>query len=89
MLFTLASPMVLLRSGWTMLTVEDLKQDSLTVLLIHWGAITVYTVKMLELGVPAVFKVPSDFKEATALRDEWRSATTISGGQCVMISGAM
>ena len=43
-----ALPMVLLRSGWTMSTVVDLKPDSLTVLLIHWEATIAYTLKMLE-----------------------------------------
>ena len=39
--------------------------------------------------MPAVFKEPSDFKEAPALKDEWRSAAAISGAQCVMIPGAL
>ncbi len=40
--------MVLARSGWTMLTVLELRPDSLTVLPMLWVATTVPTVKMLE-----------------------------------------
>ena len=39
--------------------------------------------------MPAVYKEPSDFKEAPVLKDEWRSAIEISGAQCVMIPGAL
>ena len=39
--------MVLVRSGWIMFTVEELRPDSLTVLLIHWELTTVDTLKML------------------------------------------
>ncbi len=31
----------------------------------------------------------SDFKEALPLVDGWKSATTMSGAQCVMTSGAL
>ena len=31
----------------------------------------------------------SDFKEAITLRDVWKSALITSGGQCVMIFGAL
>ena len=37
----------------------------------------------------AVLKEPSDFKEAPALKDEWRSAIEMSGARCVMIPGAL
>ena len=33
---------------------------------------------------PLAPKEPSDYKEAMPLRDVWRSATTISGGQCAI-----
>ena len=39
--------------------------------------------------MPAVFKEPSDFKEAPLVKEEWRSAIEMSGAQCVMISGAL
>jgi hypothetical protein len=34
-------------------------------------------------------KEPSDFREAMPLVDVWRSATAISGVQCVMTCGAL
>ena len=34
-------------------------------------------------------KEPSDFKEAMLLVDVWKSATTISGAQCVMTIGML
>ena len=40
--------MALVRSGWTMSTVLELRPDSLTALLIHWGPTTVCMLKMLE-----------------------------------------
>ena len=83
--------MVLDKSGWTMSSVVELKEDSLTVLLIHWEVTTVAILKMLESDVqePHVPREPSDFKEVPALRDVWRSATPMSGEQCVMTSGAV
>ena len=41
-------PMALVRSGWTMSGVLELRPDSLTVLLIHWGTTTVCMLKTLE-----------------------------------------
>jgi len=38
---------------------------------------------------PLVLKGTSDCKEALPLRDVWRSATTMSGGQCAMTDGMM
>jgi hypothetical protein len=75
-----------------MLTVVELRPDSLTVLLMHWGAITVCILKMLESGVreqPHALKEPSDCKEALPPEDVWRSATIISGAQCVMMHGVL
>jgi hypothetical protein len=43
-----ASPMVLVRSGWTMSSVLELRPDSLTVLVVHWEPMTVIILKMLE-----------------------------------------
>jgi hypothetical protein len=43
--------MVLVRSGWTMLTALELRPDSLTVLLIQLGPTTVHILKMLEWRV--------------------------------------
>jgi len=37
----------------------------------------------------AALKEPSDCKEALPLRDVWRSATGMSGAQCVTTSGAL
>jgi hypothetical protein len=34
-------------------------------------------------------KEPSDFKEALAVEDVWRSVTTMSGAQCVMMHGVL
>ena len=34
-------------------------------------------------------KEPSDFQETMPLVDVWRSATTMSGGQCVMAIGVI
>ena len=39
--------MVLVRSGWIMFSVEELRPDSLTVLLVHWDLTTVDTLMML------------------------------------------
>ena len=36
-----------------------------------------------------VLKMPSDCKEALPFKDVWRSATTISGAQCVMTYGML
>ncbi len=47
----LASPMVLVRSGWTKSTVVERRPDSLTVLPILWDNMTVHTLKMLEWDV--------------------------------------
>ena len=46
--FSLVSQMELVRSGWTMSSVVELRPDSSTVLLMDWGTTTVDTVKMLE-----------------------------------------
>ena len=82
--------MVLLRSGWTMSSVVELRPDSLTVLHRHWVPTTVLTLKMLESDVlVVVLKELSDFKEALLIEDVWRSATTTSGAQCVMIPGGL
>ena len=40
-------------------------------------------------SIQAVLKELSDSKEALPLKDVWRSATTMSGAQCVMMPGAM
>ena len=40
--------MELVRFGWTMFSVVELRPDLLTVLLMHWEATTVHTLKMLE-----------------------------------------
>ncbi len=40
--------MGLVRSGWTMSSVVELRPDSLTVLPMHWVATTVSMLKMLE-----------------------------------------
>ena len=48
LLLPLASPMELVRSGWTRLAVLELRPDSLTVLLIHLDSMTVVTSKMPE-----------------------------------------
>ena len=37
----------------------------------------------------SALKETSDFKEATAVMDVWKSATTISGGQCVIHPGTI
>ena len=37
----------------------------------------------------SALKEPSDSKEALPLKDVWRSATAMSGAQCVMISGGL
>ena len=82
--------MVLVRSGWTMSSVVAPRPDSLTVLLMHLEVTTVPILKMLECGAslkpPPVLKEPSDFKEALPPVDAWRSATRMSGAQCVMTS---
>ena len=39
--------MVLVRSGWIMLDVEEVRPDSLIVVLIHWELTTVNTLMML------------------------------------------
>ena len=39
--------MVLVRSGWMMSGVVELRPDSLTVLLVHWDLTTVDTLMML------------------------------------------
>ena len=36
---------------------------------------------------PVTLRVQSDFKEGTILLDVWKSAMTMSGGQCAMIHG--
>ena len=77
----------MVRSGYLMSNVLELRPDSLTVLLIHWAYTTVITMKMLGQDVVLVLLEPSDFKEAMPLVDVWRSATIISGGQCVMTNG--
>ena len=41
-LLHLVLPMELDRSGWMRSSVVELRPDSLTVLLMHWGATTVY-----------------------------------------------
>ena len=78
-------------SGWIMSNVMALSPDSLTVLLVHLDPTTVITVTMLELSVlePPALKETSDFKEALPLVDVWRSATIISGAQCVMTCGTV
>ena len=51
-----------------------------------------FTLKMLQCSVlqPLALKEPSDCKEVLPLmRDVLTSATTISGGQCVMMDGTM
>jgi hypothetical protein len=51
---------------------------------------TVLTLKMLELTVVELAQLGvSDCKEALLLKAVWRSATTMSGAQCAMISGTM
>ena len=77
-----------------MLNVLEMRGDSLTVLLIHLGTITVTMLKMLECSAkkevsPLVLKETSDCKEALPLGDVWRSVTTTSGAQCVMTHGAL
>ena len=83
--------MVLVGSGWTMSIVLDLSTDSLAVFPIHWVTTTVDTVKMLESDVlehvQLVTMEPSDFKEALAPKDVWRSALPMFGAQCVTIFG--
>ena len=55
--------------------------------------ITIVCIQMMlesdALELLFALKEPSDFKEALQLVDVWRSATTISGAQCVMISGVL
>jgi hypothetical protein len=72
-----------------MSSVVELRPDSLTVLIYHWGPTTVVILKMLESGVQVAFKEASDCKEAPVHKDVWRSATTMSGAQCVMTSGVL
>ena len=88
--FSLALLMVLARSGWMMSGVLELRSDSSIVLLMHWVATTVDTLKMLESGALErlhALKEPSDFKGALPPMDVWKSATTMSGGRFVMICG--
>ena len=64
-----------------------MRPDSLTALSQHLEPPTAHMLKMLERVVPLATKEPSDSKEALPLVDVWRSAITMSGGQCVMTSG--
>ena len=70
-----------------MFNVMGMRPDSLTALFQHLEPPTAHMLKMLESIVPLAPKEPSNFKEAMPLVDVWKSATTISGGQCVMTSG--
>ena len=68
----------------------ELRADSLTVLLIHLGIMTVIILKMLECSVSClVLKETSDCKEELQLVDVLRFATTTSGAQCVMTFGVI
>jgi hypothetical protein len=72
-----------------MSSVVELRPGSLTALIYHWGPTTVDILKMLESGVseqPHALREPSDCKEALPPKGVWRSATIMSGAQCVMIS---
>ena len=66
----------------------DLRPDFSIALLVDLE-ITTACIKMM-LVYPAlelpVHKEPSDSKEAQPLQDAWKSATTMSGAQCVMTS---
>ena len=80
--------------GWMRSDAQDLRAGLLTVLLILWELKTALTVKMLECGVlglssPLALKGPLDYKGALPLRDVWKSATAMSGAQCVMICGEL
>ena len=60
----------------------------------NWDLTTVTILTMLVSAVwitplLSALKETSDFKEATALMDVWKSATTTSGGQCVIYPGAI
>ena len=51
------------------------------------------TLKMLEsfvklMSLLSALKETSDFKEAVALMDVWKFASTMSGEQCVVTSGS-
>ena len=86
-------PMALVRYGWMILPVVEVRPDLSTARQIRWGHTTVGTVKMSVLAarepVPRAHKGPSDFKEAPQHRDVWRSATTMSGARCVMTFGEL
>ena len=64
-----------------------MREDLLTALQIHLEAITVDSMMPLVLPVQIliVLKELSDSKEAMTLKEEWRSATTISGALCAVI----
>ena len=85
--------MALVRSGWLIFPVVEVRPDLSTARQIRWGHTTVGTVKMSVLAarelVPRAPKEPSDSKEAPQHRDVWRSATTISGARCVMTCGEL
>lgn len=69
----------------------EVRQDLSTVQLQLSELTIAHTLKMLEFPaqeLPAL-KEPSDSKEAPLIVDVWKSATTISGVQRVMTSGAV
>ena len=81
--------MVLVKSGWTMFSVQELSQLSSDVVPIHWVTTTVDILKMLVSDVldQLAHEEPSDSKEALALKDVLKSATIMIGAQCVMTPG--
>ena len=83
--------LVLVRSGWIMSFVVELRPASLPVDPIH-SEVTIVNMQMM-LEYPAlalaVLKEPSDCKEALPLLDVWKSAITTSGVQCAMTSSAL
>ena len=81
------SPLALVRSGCLMSSAVELRPGSLTVLILVLEFIVVPTVKMLGRGVSLAPKEPSDFVEAMPLVDVWRSATTMTGAECVVMGG--
>ena len=62
----------------------------MTALLPH-SELVVHILKMWVCRVQQVLahREPSDSKEALAPQDVWRSATTMSGAQCVMTRGTI
>ena len=73
-----------------MSAVLGLNPDSLTVLLVHWALTTALVLEWNAVNPSALAsRGTSDFKEVLLIvQVVWRSATTMSGVQCVMTPGA-